>query len=114
VNANAVVIRRLLLLLQAGGFIVTRKGAGFGSRLSRTPERISLAEVYRAVEKEEPFAFHSQRPNQACPVGQCIEAELERLFASAEKALERELARTTLADILTDVQAACSRARCAG
>jgi Rrf2 family protein len=109
VNTNPVVIRRLLLLLQAAGFIETAKGAGAGSRLSRAPERITLAQVYQAVETEEPFASHSKRPNKACPVGNCIQAALEKVFASAEAALQRELAKTSLADILQSVQASCSR-----
>ena len=109
VNTNPVVIRRLLLLLQAAGFVETRKGAGSGSRLGRAPGRITLAEVYQAVETEEPFASHSKRPNKACPVGNCIQAELEKVFASAKAALEQELARTSLADILESVQESCAR-----
>jgi Rrf2 family protein len=109
VNTNPVVIRRLLLLLQAGGFIETRKGAGAGSRLSRPPGRITLAEVYQAVETDEPFASHTKRPNQACPVGNCIQAALEKVFASAEAALQQELAKTSLADVLQTVKASCSR-----
>jgi Rrf2 family protein len=108
VNTNPVVIRRLLLLLQAAGFIETRKGAGAGSRLRRAPGRITLAEVYEAVESEEAFAPHSQRPNKACPVGGCIQAALEKVFASAETALHQELAKTTLADILQQVHQSCS------
>ena len=111
VNTNPVVIRRLLLALQAAGFIETRKGAGLGSRLGRAADRISLADVYRAVETDEPFALHPKRPNQACPVGHCIQAALEKVFASAEVALERELAKTSLADIINSVKASCSRSR---
>ena len=109
VNTNPVVIRRLLLLLQAAGFIETRKGAGAGSRLSRAPGRITLAEVYHAVETDEPFAPHSKPPNQACPVGNCIQAALEKVFASAKAALQQELAKTSLADILESVQGSCAR-----
>src|SRR3954451_2765914 len=109
VNTNPVIIRRLLLALQAAGFVQTRKGAGLGSRLARAPSRISLAEVYRAVETDEPFAFHSKQPNKACPVGHCIQAALEKVFASAETALERELAKTNLADILELTKASCAR-----
>lgn len=114
VNTNPVVIRRLMLALQEAGFIETRKGAGRGSRLKRAPGRISLAEVYRAVETDEPFTLHSKRPNQACPVGHCIQAALERVFVSAEAALERELARTNLADVLESVKASCLRSRRSG
>ena len=109
VNTNPVVIRRLLLLLQAAGFIETRKGAGAGSRLCRAPGRITLAEVYQAVETEEPFAKHSKRPNKACPVGHCIQAALEKVFASAEAALQHELAKTSLADVLESVRESCAR-----
>src|SRR5712691_4904978 len=109
VNTNPVVIRRLLLALQRARLIETRKGAGFGSRLSRSPSRINLAQAYRAVEDDEPFTMPPGKPNAACPVGQCIQTTLETVFVSAENALERELARTTLADVLETVKAACKR-----
>jgi len=111
VNTNPVVIRRLLLVLQEGGLIETRKGAGLGSHLARSPDRISLADVYRTVETDEPFTFPVKQPNQACPVGHCIQAALDKIFRSAELALERELARTTLSDILESVKASCSRSQ---
>jgi Rrf2 family protein len=107
VNTNPVVIRRLLLTLQDAKLVETRKGAGFGSRLSRSPARITLAEIFRAVEDHEPFVLPPRKPNQACPVGHCIQAELGRVFSSAREALAEELARTTLADILNDVKACC-------
>lgn len=103
VNTNPVIIRRLLLALQAAKIVQSRKGRGFGSRLSRSPARINLAEVYRAVEGAAPFARPRQRPNPACPVGQGIETALERVFRSAQQALERDLARTNLADVLKAV-----------
>lgn len=108
VNTNPVVIRRLLLLLQAAGFIETHKGAGAGSRLSRAPGRITLAAVYHAVETDEPFTAHSKQPNKACPVGNCIQAALENVFTSAETALQRELAKTSLSDILKSVHRYCA------
>ena len=105
VNTNPVIIRRLLLSLQRARLVDTCKGAGSGSRLSRSPGRINLAEVYRAVEEIEPFATPSQKPNAACPVGHCIRAALDSIFASAEKAMERDLERTSLADVINTVKA---------
>jgi DNA-binding IscR family transcriptional regulator len=61
VNTNPVIIRRLLLSLQRARLVETRKGAGSGSRLSRSPGRINLAEVYRAVEALEPFASPTRK-----------------------------------------------------
>jgi len=100
VNTHPVIIRRLLLALQRAKLIDTCKGPGAGSRLSRSPRRINLAEVYRAVEDVEPFSRPSRRPDSACPVGQSITPVLDRIFASAQYALERDLEKTSLADVL--------------
>src|SRR4030088_1208624 len=77
VNTNPVIVRRLLLALQRANLVETRKGAGAGSRLRRSPGRINLAEVYRAVEAAEPFASPSRKPNAACPIGNCIQKTLD-------------------------------------
>ena len=106
VNTNPVIVRRLLLALQRAKLVETGKGAGSGSRLSRSPGRINLAEVYRAVENAEPFATPARKPNAACPVGNCIRQTLDRVFNSAEEALERDLAKTTLATVIGAVKAA--------
>ncbi len=108
VNTNPVVIRRLLLALQHARLVETRKGAGSGSRLSRSAGRINLGEVFRAVEQDEAFRLPRKKPNQGCPVGHCIQAALEKVFGSALNALEEDLAKTTLADILRTVQASCA------
>jgi Rrf2 family protein len=109
VNTNPVIIRRLLLALKKAKLVETRKGAGFGSRLSRSPARINLAEVYKAVEDTEAFATPSRKPNIGCPVGNCMREELDRIFASAQDALERDLAKTTLAAILETVKGSCAK-----
>lgn len=111
INTNPVIVRRLLLALQKAKLVDTCKGAGSGSRLSRSPKRINLAEIYRAVEAAEPFASPSRKPNAACPVGHHIRTTLDKVFASAENALERDLEQTTLADVIDEVKASGA---CAG
>jgi Rrf2 family protein len=108
VNTNPVIIRRLLLALQRARLVETSQGAGAGSRLSRSPARINLADVYRAVEGSEPFARPNRKPNADCPVGSCILDALEPIFASAEQAIERSLAQTRLDGLLEKVHA-CTR-----
>lgn len=105
VNTNPVMVRRLLLSLQKAKLVETCKGAGSGSRLSCSPRRINLAEVYRSVEDAESFATPARKPNAACPVGHCIIDTLSKLFASAQNAMEQDLARTTLADVINTVKA---------
>jgi DNA-binding IscR family transcriptional regulator len=105
INTNPVIVRRLLLALQRARLVETGKGAGSGSRLSRAPGRINLAQIYRAVEEAEPFATPARKPNAACPVGHCIRETLDKVFASAEAALERDLEKTTLAGVINAVKA---------
>jgi len=109
VNTNPVIIRRLLLTLQKAKLVDTSKGAGSGSRLERSPTRISLAEVYNAVEEEDAFTMPRRAPNKGCPVGQCIQDELERVFSSAENAMIEQLGRKTVADIVNSVRARCEK-----
>src|SRR5215831_20238523 len=99
VNTNPVIIRRLLLALQRAKLVETRKGPGFGTRLSRVPSRINLGEVYRAVEYDAPFVLPRRRANGACPVGQGIGAAMLEIIGSAQLALEQELAKTTLESV---------------
>ncbi len=105
INTNPVMVRRLLSSLQKAGLVETCKGAGAGSRLSRSPRRINLAEVYRSVEDGESFATPSRKPSAACPVGHCILDALAKIFGSAQKAMERDLEQTTLADVIDTVKA---------
>jgi Rrf2 family protein len=110
VNTNPVIIRRLLLSLQKAKLVETCKGAGAGSRLSRSPRRINMAEVYRSVEDAEPFGTPSRKPSADCPVGQCMIEALDKVFKSAEAAMERDLSKTTLADVMDAVKASCAEA----
>lgn len=111
INTNPVIVRRLLLALQRAKLVDTCKGAGAGSRLNRSPRRINLAEIYRAVEAPDSFASPSRKPNQACPVGHCIRETLEKVFASAQNALERDLEKTSLQDVIEAVKSygACAQ-----
>ena len=107
VNTNPVIVRRLLLALQRAKLVDTCKGAGAGSRLNCAPRRINMAEVYRAVEAAETFARPSRKPDPDCPVGQCMLEMLEGLFNSAQRAMERDLEKTTLADVIEAVRTRC-------
>ena len=104
VNTNAVVIRRELGLLRQAGLVRSQEGSGGGWRLARNPKRITLLDVYRAVEKEKLFSLHNQQPNPACRVGRSIQGALEGVFGDAEAAMERRLRETTIEDVLGAVQ----------
>jgi DNA-binding IscR family transcriptional regulator len=64
---------------------------------------ITLRDVYRAVSEKSLFALHNRQPSQRCPVGRNIQRSLRVHFMHASSAMQDELARTTIADVLNDV-----------
>lgn len=103
VNANPVVIRRVLGQLKDAGLVEVEMGLG-GATLARDAEQITLLDAYRAVESSEEhlFNFHED-PNPTCPVGRNIHAALDGELDAAQAALENRLAQTALADLLDRV-----------
>ncbi|GGW16786.1 Rrf2 family transcriptional regulator [Streptomyces capoamus] len=102
VNTNPVILRRSLGDLRRAGLVTVRHGAGAGWSLAREPEAISLLEVYDAVDAHPPFGLHHTEPNQECPVGKGIRPALSGVYGRVEQAMRRELAQTSIADVLRE------------
>ncbi|WP_433351521.1 Rrf2 family transcriptional regulator [Microtetraspora malaysiensis] len=100
VNTNPVIIRRSLGDLRRAGLVEVRRGAGAGWTLARSPEEITLLDVYNAVEQQPLFAMHHTEPNLECPVGKGIRPALGHVYDGVEQALCHELRRTSIADVL--------------
>jgi Rrf2 family protein len=103
VNTNPVVIRRLLGVLVKAGLVRSTPGGAGGSRLARDPRKITLRDVYAAVESAGLFGAHSQQPNPKCPVGRNIVELLARRVTAAEAAAAASLRKTTVADLVGEV-----------
>ena len=104
VITNPVVIRRILGDLRRSGLVESRSGNGGGWRLCKQPHRITLLDCYLAVKAEHLFALPAQPPNPQCTVGKRMTRALCRLFQRGERALEEQLAETTLAQVVESVQ----------
>lgn len=104
-SSNPVQIRRALAPLKEVGLVaVVGSGPGAGWVLARAAKDIDLATVLRAVDGGEPiFGLHPHEPNQECTVGANIAPVLTDVYAAAQDAIEVELARSTIEDVLTTV-----------
>jgi Rrf2 family protein len=102
VNTNSVFIRRILGLLHKAHLVNVQHGTGAGWTLARPAERMSLLEVYQAVEQQPFFQLHHTLPNQACPVGRGIQPALKRFYGDAEAAMKEQLAQASVADVLDE------------
>ena len=107
VDTNPVVIRRLLSTLLKARLVTAKKGATGGFALARVPAKISLRDIYRAVDPSPNQGMHNFAPNHECPVGAKIETILATAFSKAQAAMEAELTRVTIADVHAQLQAIC-------
>ena len=99
VNTNPSLIRRLVSQLSRAGLTTSQLGTGGGALLAQPAEAITLRDVYRAVADSRDVIPVHERPNPRCTVGRNIQAVLETRIAAGIRALEEELAQTTIADL---------------
>lgn len=105
VNVNSVIIRKILSQLKSAGLVTVQRGSG-GATIAKKLDDISFLDIYRAVdcvEKGELFHFH-ENPNINCPVGRNIHNVLDSKLEQVQSALENELKKITLADVMKDTQ----------
>ena len=102
VGVNPVIIRKTLSQLKNAGLISVARGTG-GADIIKNLEDISLFDIYCAVEclgkSGQLFSFHD-KPNPECPIGKNIHNVLDNRLEAIQKAMEAELARTSLAEVV--------------
>lgn len=104
IGVNPVIVRSVISQLRAAGLVQTRRGSS-GAELVKPLDEITLFDVYKAVgsvdAEEGLFHFHEQ-PNPACPVGRNIHRVLDGRLHDVQCAMEDQLRKTTLADVVND------------
>ncbi|QBD79781.1 Rrf2 family transcriptional regulator [Ktedonosporobacter rubrisoli] len=100
VNANPVVLRGLLGMMEKQHLVSVQRGGNAGWKLARRPEEIALLDIYRAVKPHSLFSLHHTPPNPHCVIGCNIGSALQDVYGNVQNTLEQELARTTIADVL--------------
>jgi Rrf2 family transcriptional regulator, repressor of oqxAB len=101
-KAHAVYLRRVLAQLVRANLIQAREGRDGGYRLARSPEHITLAEVYQVVKVEDPLKDTSSKNNDIARV----QSLLDEIGAEAEHYLLELLSHHTLASVLERIQVA--------
>jgi Rrf2 family protein len=103
VKTNPSLIRRLLSQLARTGLTTSQMGSGGGALLAKPADTITLLDVYRAVDEERDIIPMHPAPNPKCLVGRHIQGALKSRISAAEQALQEELSRTTIAELVGDV-----------
>ena len=99
VRTNPVVIRRMMSALEKSRLVKSTAGRSGGFELARNADKISLADVYGAVEDETVFRMHKTDPASECPVAKHLCSVLTPSLRAAERALRESLSTTRLSDV---------------
>lgn len=90
-------LSKIMQRLSRGGIVQTRRGGGGGAMLARHPRDISLGDIVRLLEEDQPLVECFQTETNTCTLdGRC---KLKARLRAAETAFLTELDQTTLADI---------------
>ena len=101
VNASPVYVRRVLTPLRESGMLASRPGPHGGWTLTRAAQSISLAEVWRLVQGDDPvLGLHG--PNPSCPVGVRVQRALVAIDRDVAQAVDARLDRVTVADLIAE------------
>lgn len=103
VNVHPVIIRNTLGKLKAAGIVHVRAGEG-GATLANDPQKITLLDIFEAVEKEEDLFHFHEHPNPQCPVGKNMHAILDQRLISIQNAMRKEMRAITLQDLINDMK----------
>lgn len=104
IHTNAVVVRRLLIALRKANLIETFSGKHGGARLVRRPQRISLLDIYNAVESRPVIQVNERRALKACQVSCKMKSIMGVVAENTEGAVRKHLRGITLAQLVRRVR----------
>ena len=104
VNANPVFVKRILVKLSKAKLVTTTVGKSGGYALARSPKSISLFDIYSAVSPPGAFAIHAYAECKGCVVSSNIKEVMGEVLIDTQKAVENDLRRTTLADVVSKIR----------
>lgn len=107
VNTHPSRVRKVMSCLRKHGYIATKEGIGGGYLFARSPEQVTLAEIFRAtsIGSIKP-AWCSGNGDEDCMVACNMTEVMEHIFNDAEEQLLLYLQRVTVSDVLERVRAA--------
>lgn len=101
IDKNEVIIRQILGKLIKVGLAESTTGSRGGAVIVKPDDKITLLDIYKAVEDEPIFGIHDS--NGECPIAQYVDGYLGDLFDGAESKFERDLKAVRLSDIADDL-----------
>ncbi|CCF25148.1 Rrf2 family transcriptional regulator [Leuconostoc citreum] len=98
IGSNASVVRNLMRDLRVAGLLVTKQGAA-EPILAKSPEDISLYDVYIAINMVHTLLHIDPKTNPNCLVGSRIQDTLNNFYTEVEVAAYEKMRHISLADV---------------
>lgn len=98
-QTNPVVIRRILAGLRAQGLVNSEKGHGGGWQLSCDFNKVTLYDIYAALESPEILAIGNRNESPSCLVEEAVNTMMDQAFQAAEAVLLARFREVTLAEL---------------
>lgn len=103
INVNPVIVRNVLGLLSSAEIVEIKAGIG-GASLAKSPDEITLLDIFKAVEKEESLFHFHENPNPRCPVGRNVHNVMDSKLDNIQYAMENELSKITLSQLINETK----------
>ena len=99
IQTNPSYVRQIMAQLKAAGLISSSRGQAT-PELGKVPEKTSLLEIYKAVEKEKPLLHLDTHTNPECGVGVNIQLALADYYRQIQNDVENSMRNISLQDII--------------
>lgn len=99
VKTNPAFVRKIMKELKEGGLILSSQGKA-RPVLALPAEKITLLDVYKAVEKDKPLLHLDTHTNPECDIGVNIQYALQDYYDEIQKKIEDEMNQVTIANIV--------------
>ncbi|WP_417250195.1 Rrf2 family transcriptional regulator [Celeribacter sp.] len=98
-GTNPVVVRRVLGKLREAGLLVSEKGHAGGWRLAKPANKITLADVYIALDERLVSSGPSDAAHAQCSVEAGLQQRVTEVLEEIEESLVQRLRETTISDV---------------
>ena len=100
VRAHESQVRSVLSKLVKAGLVVTSRGRNGFSSLSRSANKISLLEIYKAVQAPPVFSIHDYPKETTCRTSCTHKEAMVELLEDAQRAFETRLGQRMLSQMV--------------
>ena len=107
VRAHESQVRSVLSKLVKAGLVTTARGRNGFSSLSRPANKISLLEIYKAVEAPPVFSIHQHPKEKACRTSCTHKEAMVELLEDTQRAFEARLGQRMLSEIVKKQGVTC-------